>query len=78
MRGMQSSEKAYLWSHPGGLSRQGPILPGEGETGQACPDLHSRAESAPSPWKLCLAHWEGRTSSSGNLSDFKYMLCRGV
>ncbi|XP_009891531.1 PREDICTED: glutathione S-transferase theta-1-like [Charadrius vociferus] len=59
---VRSPEEAYPWSHPGGLSRQGPILPGEGE---ARPDLHSRAESAPGPWKLCLSRWEGRRGSSG-------------
>lgn len=43
MRGMQRhrAREAYLWSHPGGPSRQGPILPGGGETGQACPALQS-------------------------------------
>lgn len=52
MRGMQmcraqgiSSDN--LRSHPGGLSRQEPILPGESETGQGCPDPFSRS------WELC-------------------------
>lgn len=62
---MRSPEAAYPWPHAGGLSGQGPILPGEGE---ARPDLGSRAESAPGPWELCLSRWEGRRGSSAILN----------
>lgn len=53
---MQSSEEAYLWSHTGVLSGQGPILPGEGEQvkpAQTCP-LERNLPPAPgsSAWPI--------------------------
>lgn len=60
---------------PGVLSRHGSILPGEGETGQACQDLQVRAEPFPSPWRLCLAVGG---KGLGHLSESKYTLCRGA